>query len=60
MGGRTYERGGIGAVEAEESDRRLDALGSSGGGECPGLVNGNPLGGRGPHGAKQCLSRQHG
>ncbi len=61
-GRRAYQSSGIGAVETEESDRGLDPLagGRRGGGERSGLAEDGPLRRRGPHGAEQCLSRQHG
>lgn len=57
---RAYQSGGIGAVEAEEGDRGVDFPAGGWRGERPGLGEDGSLGDRGPHGAEQCLSRQHG
>jgi len=56
----TYQGGGIGAVEAEQGDRRLDGLGR-GRGRCEesGLRGEHPRGSRGT-GRAEDLSRQHG
>jgi hypothetical protein len=61
MDGRAYQGRGIGAVEAEEGDRGQDLVAAGGGGGVgAGLGEGGSLGDRGPRGAEQCLSRQHG
>ena len=60
MDGRAYQGRGVGAVDAEEGDGGEDPLAAGGGGVGAGLGEGASLGDRGPRGAEQCLSRQHG
>lgn len=58
IGAVTYQCSGIGAIEAEERDGRLDGL--VGGGVRANLRGKSPRGSCSPGGAEQCLSRQHG
>ena len=61
MDGRAYQGRSVGAVDAEEGDGGEDLVAAGGGGGIgAGLGEGGSLGDRGPRGAEQCLSRQHG
>ncbi len=59
-GGWAYQSSGIGAVEAEEGDRRLHLLARGRRGKGAGLAEESTLGSCRPRGAQQCLSREHG
>ena len=58
--GGAYQSSGIGAVEAEEGDRRVDLLARGRRGEGADLAEEGALGSCRPRGAQQCLSREHG